>query len=85
MSSQDLLKYASGDELAQFQNIVLRSHTINDEDKVTILEAISDELRIRQTEGLDRKASRFWKRHGEKVGLVALGALFGVGLDGFGD
>ena len=42
------------------------------------MELISREVRVRQTEGLGRKAERLWNRHGEKAGLVAIGALLGV-------
>ena len=41
------------------------------------MELISREVRVRQTEGLGRKAGRFWNRHGDTVGKIAIGALLG--------
>ena len=77
---QEVLKNMSGDEIAQTQNAVLMNQDLSDEDRTAAVALIGNELRIRQTEGLGRKAERFWNRHGERVGLVAIGALLGTEL-----
>lgn len=77
---QEVLKNMSGDELAQTQNAIVMSPDIDENDRAGALTLISKELQLRQTEGLGRKAERFWNRHGERVGLIAIGALLGVEL-----
>ena len=77
---QEVLKNMSGDEIAQVQNAVLINQDVSDEDRTAAVALIGSELQIRQTEGLGRKAERLWNRHGERIGLVAIGALLGTEL-----
>ncbi len=77
---QEVLKNMSGDEIAQTQNAVLMNQELSDEDRTAAVALIGSELQIRQTEGLGRKAERVWNRHGERIGLVAIGALLGTEL-----
>lgn len=72
----------SGDELARMQNGIVLSTQVPESERMFLFHMISQELAVRQAEGVGRKLGRFWKRHGDsgvvKVGLVALGALIGV-------
>ena len=77
---QETLKNMSGDELAQTQNAVIVSSELDDDDRAAAIALIGQELQVRQTEGLGRKTGRFLNRHGEKIGLVAIGAVLGVQL-----
>jgi len=76
--AQQVLKNMSGDELAQAQNAIVLASELHPAERMAALELIWLEVSTRQAEGLGRKAERFWNRHGEKVGMVAIGALFGV-------
>lgn len=85
MSANELreaLKNLSGDELAQVQNAVVVAGNLEPAERQMAMRSISHELRMRQNEGLTRKAERFWNRHGERVGMLAIGAMLG---DWFGD
>ena len=74
----EALKNLSGDELAQLQNAIVLVPDLHPADQMAAMALISQEVLTRQSEGVGRKAERFWNRHGEEVGLVAMGALFGV-------
>jgi hypothetical protein len=74
---QEALKNMSGDELAQVQNAIILASDSDPTEAVAAMALISEEVDIRQNEGIGRKAERFWNRHGEKVGMVAIGALVG--------
>ncbi len=78
---QEVLKNMSGDELAQVQNAIVMSPEIEAAERSAALTLMSHELAIRQNEPLLRKGERFLNRHGQRVGLIALGALLGVSLD----
>jgi hypothetical protein len=78
---EEALKNLSGNEIAQFQNMVVGADDLDEFTRLTTLELVSQELQIRQTEGLERKARRFLHRHGDKAALIAIGALLGIGLD----
>lgn len=80
MQIQEILKNMSGEELAQAQNGIVMGADIGEDERAGALALIAQELEVRQDEGLGRKAERFWNRHGEKVGLVAIGALLGIEL-----
>jgi hypothetical protein len=75
---QEALKNMSGDELAQVQNAIILASDSDPTEAVAAMALVSEEVDIRQNEGIGRKAERCWNRHGEKVGLVAIGALLGV-------
>lgn len=75
---QEALKNMSGDELAQAQNAIILASDSHPTDAAAAMALISQDVHIRQNEGLGRKVERCWNRHGEKVGLVAIGALLGV-------
>ena len=77
---QEALKNMAGEELAQAQNAILMAPDLDEEDRSAALLLVGQELQLRQNEGLGRKAERFWNRHGEQVGLVAIGALLGIEL-----
>lgn len=77
---QENLKNLSGDELAQVQTAILLGAESNPEEAVLAMGLISQEVMTRQSEGIGRKAGRLWKRHGETVGAVAIGALLGVSI-----
>jgi len=74
---QEQLKNMSGDELAQAQNAIILAPDLHPKDRMAAMEIISMEVATRQAEGLGRKAGRFWNRHGEKIGILAIGALLG--------
>ncbi len=78
---QQLLKNMSGDELARIQNSVITSTDLDAGQRLGAIALISNELAVRQNEPMLRKAERFLNRHGERVGMVAIGALLGVSLD----
>ena len=77
---QKVLKNMSGDEIAQVQNAVLVATDLGEEERMGAMMLIGQELQLRQNEGLVRKAERFLNRHGERVGLVGIGALLGIEL-----
>ncbi len=79
---QKALKNLSGDELAQAQNAIFLSPNLHPAEQMAAIELVSNEVAIRRTESLGRKAERFWNRHGQTVAAVAIGALIG---DWFGD
>jgi hypothetical protein len=68
----------SGDELAQAQNAVILDPELHPADREGALVMISQEINLRQTEGLGRKGERFLNRNGSRIGMFALGALLGV-------
>lgn len=74
---QEALKNMSGEELAQAQNAIVLACDLEPADRSAALGLISRELQIRQGEGLDRKASRFWNRNAQTIAAVAVGALLG--------
>lgn len=74
---QECLKNMSGDELAQTQNAIVLARGLKPAERLAAMELVSHEVVMRQTEGLGRKAERLWNRHGEKVGMLAIGALLG--------
>lgn len=74
---QEALKNYSGDELAQAQNMILLASDFEPAERIAAMELVSNEVAIRRTESLGRKAERFWNRHGQTVAAVAIGALIG--------
>jgi len=74
---QEVLKNMSGDELAQAQNAIMLAPELPRADRTAAMTLISHEIRIRQTEGLGRKAERFWNRNAQTIAAVAIGALIG--------
>jgi len=77
---QETLKNMSGDELAQAPNAIIMSPEVSEDDRAGAFTLIGQKLQVRRNERLGRKAGRFWNRHGEKVGLIAIGALLGTEL-----
>ncbi len=75
---RDTLKNLSGTELAQIQSVVAFSANLAPTERVAAMRMIADEVSMRSTEGLQRKAERFFNRHGQTVAAVALGAFLGV-------
>lgn len=75
---RDALKNLSGTELAQIQSVVAFATDLAPTDRLAAMKMIADEVSIRSTEGLQRKAERFFNRHGQTVAAVALGAFLGV-------
>ncbi len=74
---QEALKRMSGEELAQAQNSIILATDARPKERRAALSLVSQEIEMRQTEGLGRKAERLWNRHGEKVAMLAIGALVG--------
>ncbi|MFH1418487.1 MAG: hypothetical protein ABII12_09425 [Planctomycetota bacterium] len=74
---QNALKNMSGEELDGLQNAIVLVSDAYPAESALLMRQISRETRIRQSEGWDRKAARFWNRHGEKIGMLAIGALIG--------
>lgn len=78
------LAKASGEELARLQSAVLHAPTLDSGAKMALMGLVAQELELRSREGLDRKAARLWKRHGNsaiaKGALIGLGVLLGVNL-----
>ena len=78
--AQEALKNMSGDELAQAQNAIVLAPDIHPAERLAALAVVSQEIDIRTNEGIGRKAERLWNRHGERVGMIAIGALLGVSI-----
>ena len=78
---EEVLKNLSGNELAQVQNAVLTDPGLDPTERMAGLMLVTQEINLRQNEGFGRKAERFLNRHGEQLAIVAIGALFGVGID----
>jgi hypothetical protein len=74
---QEALKNTSWDELAQAPNFALVAPDLHPAERMAALSLIANEIQIRQTEGLERKAERFWNRHSQTIAAVAIGALIG--------
>jgi hypothetical protein len=74
---QDALKNASWDELAQAQNFALLAPDVEPAKRMAVIALVANEVQLRQTEGLGRKAERFWNRHAQTIAAVAIGAAFG--------
>ena len=79
---QEDLKNMSGDEIAQTQHAIMVHPDLSDGERALAMGLVGHEVQTRQDESLGRKAGRLWNRHGEKIGLLAIGALVG---DFFGD
>ena len=67
---QECLKNMSAGELAQTQNAILLATECNPVERVAAMELVSQEVALRQTEGLDRKAERLWNRQATASGTV---------------
>lgn len=77
-AERDALKNLSGTELAQIQTAATFAPGLAPAERVAAMRMIADEVSMRSTEGLQRKAERFLNRHGQTVAAVALGAFLGV-------
>ena len=77
LQAREALKNLSQDELCTVQNAVTYDLSLDAVDRVAALDLIGQEQAIRRNEGWERKAERFWNRHGRTIGAVAVGALLG--------
>ncbi len=78
---QKALKDLSDEELAAVGSAIVCAPGVDTLERTLGMELIASEAQLRKTEGLGRKAARFWNRHGESVTRTAasltLGALLG--------
>ena len=81
-SPEQILKNASGDELAQLMDQTLNAPGIAEAERGVALAMIGHEVAIRQNEPFERTASRWWNRNQNSVKSLGLGLIGGlIGAD----